>query len=64
MSAKKNEIINEITKKKRFISRSFKIVEALQSQQMFDPSTAHLVLNTLRPLHSTSVRFSLFLTVH
>lgn len=57
---------------------SFETVEALQSQQMFDPSSAHLALNALNPFHSTSVFFffllllkegkkkifSLFLTVH
>lgn len=32
---------------------SFETVEALQSQQMFDPSSAHLALNALNPFHST-----------
>lgn len=36
---------------------SFETVEALQSQQMFDPSSAHLALNALNPFHPTSVFF-------
>lgn len=54
----------QIVKNKRFtgphgekdwMMGSFRTVEALQSQQMFDPSTAHLALNTLNPFHSTSL---------
>lgn len=36
---------------------SFETVEALQRQQMFDPSSAHLALNALNPFHSTSLSF-------
>lgn len=46
--------------KKGRMMGSFETVEALQSQQMFDPSTAHLALNTLNPFHLTS----LFLVFH
>lgn len=49
--------------KKGMMTGSFETVEASQSQQMFDPSTAHLALNTLNPFHSTSL-FYFFIVPH